>query len=68
MELRKKTLEVSSVDGLKSEEEKAVFVKTFRDLLRIKSSLETFAEFSFSDIGITEQELYNKLFLPVKRL
>ena len=50
---------VSSVDGLQGEEEKAEFVKIFRDLLRIKSSLETFAEFSFNDIGITEQEFYD---------
>ena len=28
-------------------------------MLRIKSSLETFAEFSFDDLGITEQEFYD---------
>jgi len=28
-------------------------------LLRIKSSLETFAYFSFKDLGITEQEFYD---------
>ena len=58
-ELREKVPTVSSVDDLQGEEEKAVFVKTFRDLLRIKSSLETFADFSFSDLGITEQEFYD---------
>jgi type I restriction enzyme R subunit len=41
------------------EEEKAEFVKSFRDLLRIKSSLETFADFSFEHLGITEQEFYD---------
>lgn len=58
-ELREKVPTVSSVDDLQGEEEKAGFVKTFRDLLRIKSSLETFADFSFSDLGITEQEFYD---------
>lgn len=58
-ELRQITPTVTSVDDLKGEEEKAVFVKTFRDLLRIKSSLETFAEFSFENLGITEQEFYD---------
>lgn len=34
-------------------------MQSFRDILRIKSSLETFAEFSFEDLGITEQEFYD---------
>lgn len=59
VELRKKVPTVASVNALQGEEEKAEFVKTFRDLLRIKSSLETFAEFSFSDLGIEEQEFYD---------
>lgn len=58
-ELRTKVPTVSSVDDLRGEEEKAEFVQTFRDLLRIKSSLETCAEFSFNDLGITEQEFYD---------
>lgn len=58
-ELREKTPTVDSVADLKGEEEKAEFVKTFRDLLRIKSSLETFAEFSFKDLNISEQEFYD---------
>jgi len=59
IELRNKVPTVDSVDDLKGEEEKAVFIKTFRDLLRIKSSLETFAEFSFDELGISEQEFYD---------
>jgi type I restriction enzyme R subunit len=59
VELREKVPTISSVDELKGEEEKAGFVKSFRDLLRIKSSLETFAEFSFSELGISEQEFYD---------
>jgi len=58
-ELRKKVPTVASIDTLQGEEERAVFVKTFRDLLRIKSSLETFADFSFSELGISEQEFYD---------
>lgn len=59
IELKEKVPTVESVDSLQGEEEKANFVKTFRDMLRIKSSLETFAEFSFDDLGITEQEFYD---------
>jgi type I restriction enzyme R subunit len=58
-ELRDKVPTVESVSDLQGEEEKAEFVKTFRDLLRLKSSLETFAEFSFSELGISEQEFYD---------
>jgi len=58
-ELREKAPTVASVGELKGEEEKAGFVTTFRDLLRVKSSLETFAEFSFDDLGISEQEFYD---------
>lgn len=58
-ELRNKVPGVADVDGLQGEEDRASFVKTFRDLLRIKSSLETFAEFSFKDLGISEQEFYD---------
>lgn len=58
-ELREKVPNVTNVDELRGEENRAEFVKTFRDLLRIKSSLETFAEFSFNDLGITEQEFYD---------
>jgi type I restriction enzyme R subunit len=58
-ELREKTPTVADVDSLMGEEEKAEFVKSFRDLLRVKASLETFAEFSFQDVGIKEQEFYD---------
>jgi len=58
-ELKQKVPTIESVNDLQGEEEKANFVKTFRDLLRIKSSLETFAEFSFENVGISEQEFYD---------
>ncbi len=59
MELREKAPDIEAVDNLMGEEEKASFIKTFRNLLRIKSSLETFAEFSFKELGISEQEFYD---------
>lgn len=58
-ELRGIVPTVSDVDDLVGDEAKSGFVKTFRDLLRIKSSLETFAEFSFDNLGISEQEFYD---------
>lgn len=58
-ELREKVPTVASVSDLESEKEKAGFVQSFRDLLRIKSSLETFADFSFKELGISEQEFYD---------
>lgn len=58
-QLREKVPTVEAVDNLQGDEERAYFVKKFRDLLRIKSSLETFAEFSFDDLGISEQEFYD---------
>jgi type I restriction enzyme R subunit len=57
--LREAAPTIDSVDGLQGEQEKANFVQAFRDLLRLKSSLETFAEFSFEDLGITEQQFYD---------
>jgi len=57
--LREEVPTVADVDALQGEQEKANFVQSFRDILRIKSSLETFAEFSFEDLGISEQEFYD---------
>jgi type I restriction enzyme R subunit len=57
--LRETAPTVDSVNLLEGEQEKADFVQAFRDLLRIKASLETFVGFSFEDLGITEQEFYD---------
>ncbi len=57
--LKEEAPTIDSVDALQGEQEKANFVQAFRDLLRLKSSLETFAEFSFADLGISEQEFYD---------
>lgn len=58
-ELREIAPTLESIDSMQSEEEKAEFVKTFRNLMRIKSSLETFSNFSFEELGISEQEFYD---------
>lgn len=58
-ELREQVPTLANIDNLQSEEAKAEFVKTFRDLLRIKSSLETCAEFTWNDFAISEQEFYD---------
>ena len=58
-ELKKIAPQVSSIDNFESEEQKVIFIKSFRDLLRVKSSLETFANFSFDETGISEQEFYD---------
>lgn len=48
--------EVESVDSLVDEVAETVFVTRFRELLRLKNILITFADFSFEDLGISEQE------------
>jgi type I restriction enzyme R subunit len=58
-ELKEIAPNFADVDRLKSEEEQEQFIKTFRELLRLKSSLETFSEFSFADLDIDEQEFYD---------
>ncbi len=54
--LRKVAPTLQSIDQMKSEDEKARFVVAFRDLLRAKSSLQTFSDFSFVELDISEQE------------
>jgi len=44
------------VSDLQSEEEKADFIKSFRDFLRVMASLKMCGEFSFEDLPITAQE------------
>lgn len=55
-ELRKIAPTVDDVDSLPSEIEWMQFVKAFRELIRAKNILVTFADFSFDDLDITEQE------------
>jgi type I restriction enzyme R subunit len=48
--------EPDEVDQLKDEEQELEFVKAFRELMRLKNILSTFADFSFKDVRIDEQE------------
>jgi type I restriction enzyme R subunit len=62
-----------SVDLLESEEEEAAFTQLFRALLRAKNVLESYADFSWDDLGIDEdtflnyQTKYIDLYQKVKR-
>jgi len=55
VQLKMCAAEADDVSNIKGEEEQAEFVKAFRDLLRVKSSLQTFAEFTFDDLNISKQ-------------
>ncbi|KAA9340133.1 type I restriction endonuclease subunit R [Adhaeribacter soli] len=54
-ELLKIAPSVSSVDNLPSENEELQFVTAFRELMRIKNILVTFADFSFDNLAMSEQ-------------
>jgi type I restriction enzyme R subunit len=47
---------IDSVNDLKSEEDELKFIKAFRDLMRIKNILTTFADFDWSDLEMEEQD------------
>lgn len=59
---------VDSVNDLYGEEEKLAFVQAFRALMRVKNVLESFAEFEFSQTGMSEQEFadYTSKYLDMK--
>jgi type I restriction enzyme R subunit len=46
---------VKSVDGLASEDDELAFIKSFRDLMRLKNVLSSFADFKFEDLAMSEQ-------------
>ncbi|HZF70937.1 type I restriction endonuclease subunit R [Sulfuricurvum sp.] len=58
---------IESVNELYDEESKLEFVKAFRELMRIKNILGSFADFSFEDLGIFEQEFedYKSKYLDI---
>lgn len=47
---------VNSVSNLESEEDEVEFIKTFRELMRLRNVLSTFTEFNFDDLSMTEQQ------------
>lgn len=65
--LKALTPTVDSVNHLTSEEEKLAFVKAFRDLIRLKNLLGSFADFRFEDVAMPEQEFedYKSKYLDI---
>ena len=47
---------IDSVNDLATEEDELKFIKSFRELMRLKTVLTTFADFSFNDLAISEQD------------
>ncbi len=58
---------VDSIDTFASEVEKEAFVKAFRELIRKKNVLGSFADFDFADLDIAEQEFedYKSKYLDI---
>jgi type I restriction enzyme R subunit len=50
---------VESVDTLADENADLEFIKAFRELMRVKNVAESFADFDFGDLGMTEQDFEN---------
>lgn len=65
--LRDVAPEVDSINDISSEEQKAEFVKYFRELLRLKNVLTSFSEFTFASLEIDEQtfEDYKSKYLDI---
>jgi type I restriction enzyme R subunit len=55
-ELAKVAPTIDSVNELQTEADELKFIKSFRDLLRVKNVLQTFADFTFDDLAMTEQD------------
>jgi len=56
VELLKIAPSVNHVDSLISEEDILLFIKAFRELMRLKNILVSFSDFSFNDLSMTEQQ------------
>jgi len=56
--LLKITPTVNSVNDLVSEEDELEFIKAFRELMRLKNTMTTFANFNWEDLAMQEQ-LFN---------
>ncbi|MCB8965254.1 MAG: type I restriction endonuclease subunit R, partial [Bacteroidales bacterium] len=54
-ELLKIAPTVGSVDNFEDEEKELEFIKAFRELMRLKNVLTTFADFTWNDLAMTEQ-------------
>ena len=54
-ELIKKVPTVDSVNSLLTEKDELAFIQTFRELLRVRNVLTTFADFSYDDLSMDAQ-------------
>lgn len=54
-ELLKIAPTVKSVDDLASEEQELAFIQAFRELMRVRNVLTSFADFNWADLPMTEQ-------------
>ncbi|WP_271271140.1 type I restriction endonuclease subunit R [Aliamphritea hakodatensis] len=48
--------DLDSVDDLADEEQELAFIQAFRELMRLRNILSSFADFDFDDVKIDEQE------------
>ncbi len=56
LELFKIAPSMNAIDGLIEESQKLLFIKSFREVMRVKNVLTGFVEFSYDDISMTEQQ------------
>ena len=58
---------LKAIDDFLSEDDIAEFVRAFRELMRAKNTLTCFADFSYNDLGIDEQEFedYKSKYLDI---
>ncbi len=56
IELLKIAPTVNRVNDLQTEEDELKFIKAFRELMRLKNILTTFADFKWEDLAMTEQQ------------
>jgi type I restriction enzyme R subunit len=55
-ELKNLTPDIESVNELPSEVEELAFIRRFRELLRLRNILSVFTDFTFDDLGMSNQE------------
>ena len=55
-ELIKLAPTVNSVNDLQTEEDELAFIKAFRDLMRLKNIMNSFADFAWTDLEMDEQQ------------
>jgi len=56
IELIKIAPSVNDVDKLISEDDILLFIKAFRELMRLKNILDSFSDFNFNDLSMNEQQ------------